>query len=201
MKYFAFLLLLLVQGAQAQDRYKTESQTQGLAVGAKVRSFTALNQAGEQVKLTDELAKGPVLLVFYRGQWCPYCNRHLSDLQDSLALLQKKGVRVFAISPEKPEFLLKMQEKTEASFTFLWDEGHAIGRAFDVTHQPEAATRKKYNALLRARLAEASGDESEQLPVPATYLIGQDGRVLWRHFDQDYRKRSSVAEILTQLAD
>lgn len=197
------LLIITFFGAStwATAQYKTEAETAGLAVGAEVASFTALNQLGEEVRLSEALKKGPVLLVFYRGQWCPYCNRHLSDLQDSLALLNAKGVQLFAISPEKPEFLLKMQEKTKATFTFLWDEGHRIGEAFDVTHQPAAATRAKYNSLLRARLSEASNDESEQLPVPATYLIGQDGKVLWRHFDQDYRSRSSVAAILEQLAN
>jgi len=199
MKTLILLLTFGMSSLWAQGQHKSVLETAGLPVGAQVASFSALNQLGEEVILAEEIAQGPVLLVFYRGQWCPYCNRHLSDLQDSLALLQAKGVRVFAISPEKPEFLQKMQEKTKATFTFLWDEGHAIGKAFDVTHQPEQATRKKYNALLRARLAEASGDQSEQLPVPATYLIGTDGTVLWRHFDQDYRLRSSVAAILSHL--
>lgn len=196
MKLSVLVIALCGLTALAQAQYKTESETAGLAVGAQVAPFSAINQAGEQVTLIEELAKGPVLLVFYRGQWCPYCNRHLSNLQDSLGLLAAKGIRVFAISPEKPEFLQKMQEKTKATFTFLYDQGHVIGGAFDLSHQPEAATRAKYNTLLRARLSEASDDESEQLPVPATYLIGQDGRVLWRHFDQDYRQRSSVAAIL-----
>lgn len=201
MKRLLFIAALFALSNLAQAQHKTESETAGLAVGAKVVPFTALNQHGKSVSLMEELANGPVLLVFYRGKWCPYCNRHLSDLQDSLALLQAKGVRVFAISPEKPEFLLEMQEKTKASFTFLWDEGHKIGKAFDVAHQPEAGTRKKYNTLLRARLATASGDDSEQLPVPATFLISTEGVVIWRHFDHDYRQRSNVAAILEQLTD
>ncbi|MDP2188995.1 MAG: peroxiredoxin-like family protein [Sphingobacteriaceae bacterium] len=199
-KSFLFIMLLCLS-TFTQAQYKTESQTAGLAVGSQVTPFTALNQLGDKVSLTEALADGPVLLVFYRGQWCPYCNRHLNNLQDSLELLEAKGIRVYAISPEKPEFLLQMQEKTKASFTFLWDEGHKIGKAFDVSHQPEAGTRKKYNTLLRARLATASGDDSEQLPVPATYLISREGVVLWRHFDQDYRHRSSVAAILEQLTE
>lgn len=187
-----FFLSILTANAQP----KSEAETAGAAVGSKIENFQAQDQYGQSFDLATALQKEAVLVVFYRGQWCPFCNKHLSDLQDSLALLAAKGIRVVAISPEKTAYLEKMQAKTGASFTLLYDENYDIARQFDVLFLPEGATRKKYNLLLNAKLKEAHDNEQEMLPVPASFLLGIDGTIRWRHFEHDYRKRASVAELL-----
>jgi peroxiredoxin len=138
-------------------------------------------------------------VIFYRGQWCPICSRHLSILQDSLTYLEDKGVKVVAISPEKQENLKKTEEKTDASFTLLYDEDYKISKMFDVLFRPDEETITVYNERLDANLAEAHSDQSQRLPIPATFIINQEGEVVWRHFDRDYKERASISQIIEHL--
>lgn len=198
MAIFSFYLLGNVKG---QDQnIKSMKEAVGLEVGAKAPLFDGLDQDGEKQNLVDLLKKGPVVLVFYRGQWCPICNRHLSTLNDSLDAIYSKGASVVAISPEKPENIKQTIEKTNARFTLLYDEGYEISESFDVAFLPDFATRTAYNTALGANLKNAHSDESQRLPIPATFIIGQDRTIIWRHFDPNYRNRATVSDILSELS-
>ncbi|MFN2458775.1 MAG: peroxiredoxin-like family protein [Chitinophagaceae bacterium] len=192
------LFILLNITAMSQTN-KTISDVKGISVGAKAPMFKATDAEGKKYKLQDALKKGPVVVLFYRGQWCPVCNRHLSQLQDSLQLVYKKGASVVAISPEKPELLRKTKEKTHASFTLLHDKDFIIGQAFDVVFNPEAAQVNMYNQKLNARLEEASSNGSNRLPVPATFIINKKGNIVWRQFNPDYKIRASVQDIINNV--
>lgn len=198
----SFLLITLttmnLTPLKAQD-YKTVKEAQGLAVGEKAPAFSALTADSTEFSLSDALTEGPIVIIFYRGFWCPVCNKHLGKIQDSLKLIEEKGAKVIAISPEKPEYLDIMAEKTGAEFTLLYDEGYKIANAYDVTFKPSSTTLFTYNTLLGAKLKDTHSDDSQRLPIPATYLIGTDGNIAWRQFDPDYKNRSSVSEILTAL--
>lgn len=183
----------------AQTNYKAAKEAKGLQVGETVKEFSAMDQQGNIFNLSDALKKGPVVLIFYRGQWCPICNKHLSTLQDSLHLIYEKGASVVAISPETSEFLKRTAEKTHASFSLLYDEHYKISDSFDVTFKPDSVSRFMYNTMLGANLKKAQSDESERLPIPATFIIGQDGKIVWRHFDPDYKKRSQVSDIIRNI--
>ncbi|GAB4311726.1 MAG: hypothetical protein Kow00127_01840 [Bacteroidales bacterium] len=179
------------------DRKAEEAK--GLEVGTIAPVYTALDADSNIFSLAEALKHGPVVMIFYRGFWCPVCNRHLGQIQDSLKLIEEAGAKVIAISPEKPEYLDVMAEKTGAQFTLLYDEGYRIADAYDVTFKPSAATLFTYNNFLGAKLKETHSDDSQRLPIPATYIIGTDGRIAWRQFDPDYKKRSTVADILNAL--
>jgi peroxiredoxin len=199
MKYsISLFMLILGLNLQAQE-FPAVEDVKGLSVGSTVKNFSALAQDGQSFDLKEALKEGPVVVVFYRGQWCPYCNRHLSALEENLQAINKKGAQLVAISPENQEMLMKSAEKTGASFSLLTDNGFKIAEAFDLAFLPSSGTRLKYNTILGADLAEAQTDDSERLPVPATYIIGQDGKVVWRHFDRDYSQRASPEEILANL--
>jgi peroxiredoxin len=178
---------------------KGVKEAKGLPVGAKAPSFNALDEHSNEFRLSDALAKGPVVLIFYRGYWCPVCNKHLGQIQDSLQLITGKGVTVVAISPEKPEYLDKMREKTGASFRLLYDEGYHIADAYDVTFTPKTSELVIYNTMLNANLKETHSDDSQRLPIPATYLINTNGMITWRQFDPDYKNRSTVSEIMKAI--
>lgn len=193
-----FFACLLTTSLMSQDN-TTVKDPVGLPVGVQAPDFTAMDDQGSPVTLSEALERGPVVLIFYRGQWCPVCNKHLSAFQDSLDLLTAAGVQVIAISPEKPDLLSKTREKTDVTYTLLYDEDYAVSSLFDVRFTPKKADRIMYNTLLGADLKNAHSDDSEQLPIPATFLIGKDGTIVWRHFDPNYKKRSSVAEILQHL--
>lgn len=116
-----------------------------------------------------------------------------------MSLIHAKGASVVVISPEKPQFIKKSIEKTGAEFSILYDEEYKISDAFDVTFKPDVETISKYNSKLDAKLKESHSDDSERLPIPATYIIGTDGKIVWRHFDQDYRKRAKIDDILSNI--
>lgn len=191
-----FFWLALITAARAQSA----DELQGLAVGQAAPGFSAVNQHGQMVSLSDYLAQGPTVLVFYRGYWCPVCNRHLKTFQDSLSFLRESGLNVVAISPEMPERVEKTIEKTNATFDVLHDKDLAIGLSYDVIFDLDKGNKFIYNTALGAKLEEANSDGSVRLPIPATYLIGRDGTILYRQFDPNYKKRSTIAEILEAAA-
>jgi len=106
---------------------------------------------------------------------------------------------VVAVSPEKPELLKMTQEKTAASFTLLYDEDYQISEAFDVVFLSDENTLNIYNSRLGANLKDAHSDQSQRLPIPATFIIDQDRKVIWRHVNPDYKQRATTAEILKVL--
>ncbi|MBN2807679.1 MAG: AhpC/TSA family protein [Prolixibacteraceae bacterium] len=192
------ILTLAITHLLAQEQRSAE-ETKGLQVGAIAPGFKALDADNQAFDLEEALGEGPVLLIFYRGQWCPYCNRHLGQIQDSLQFITDKGARVIAVSPEKPDYLEKMAEKTGAKFTLLYDEGYKIATAYGVSFFPKKTEVAMYNTMLGANIKEAHQSDAPELPIPATYIIGVDGSIVWRQFNPDYKKRSTVKEILENL--
>ncbi len=192
------IAFFIMTHTQSQDTRRAEDAS-GLTVGTEAPSFTARDAGGEEFTLTEALKTGPVVMIFYRGHWCPVCNEHLGTIQDSLSLILEKGASVIAVSPQKPEYLDRMAEQTGAEFRLLYDKGYAIADAYDVTFTPPRRTLVMYNTALGAKLKESQTDDSQRLPIPATYIIGQDGGIAWRQFDPNYKNRSTVKEILENL--
>lgn len=191
-------MILFSSSINAQNGKEIE-EVHGIEVGVKAPSFSALDANNKTFILAEELKKGPVVMIFYRGFWCPVCNKHLSTLQDSLKQIQATGAQIIAISPEKPEYLDKMAEKTGAEFTLLYDEGYKIANAYDVTFKPSAMQLFTYNTVLGGKLKDSHSDDSQRLPIPATYIINQEGIIIWRQFDPNYKNRSTVQGILKAL--
>jgi peroxiredoxin len=185
-----FLLASLFAAAQMTP--------EGLNVNDKAPKFTAKASNGSMISLKKELKKGAVVLIFYRGQWCPYCNKQLKKLEDSLSFIKAKGAQVFAITPETGENVAKTVEKTKASFPVLSDSGLAIMTAYKVAFKVDDKTVQKYKGY-GIDFDKANGTNGAMLPVPAVYIINKKGIVTYRYFDQDYSKRASVKEILEHL--
>lgn len=137
-------------------------------------------------------------MLFYRGQWCPFCNKQLSRFSDSLSQLTAKGASVLAITPENAENVKKTIEKTKASFPVLEDEGLTIMKLYKVNFAVDENTITKYKGY-GIYFDKANGSNGANLPVPATYIIGQNGKIKYVFFNTDYRKRASVQEILNNL--
>ncbi len=188
-----------VNCSSAQKSTQEDYQPKGLAVGTTVENFTAIDSKSTTYNLETALENGPVVLIFIRGQWCPVCNRHMSLMQDSLQYIYGKGASLIVVSPDKPEFIEKTIEKTDAEFTILYDESQKISDYFDVTFNPDGETKLMYNTVLGAKLKEAHTDDSERLAVPATFIIGKDKKIVWRQFDFDYKNRSTVKEIIENI--
>lgn len=192
------IVIFLLNGIAAQQDRDLKN-TSGIPAGSKAPMFKAIDADSIEFSLIEALKEGPVVLIFYRGFWCPVCNKHLEKLQDSLQFIKSTGARIIAISPENPEYLDKMEEKTGASFRLLYDEDYRIADAYDVTFKPTSVQLITYNVVLNGDLKKSHSDESQLLPIPATYIINQDGIVTWRQFDPDYKNRASVKEIIEAL--
>ncbi|RLE01562.1 MAG: AhpC/TSA family protein [Bacteroidetes bacterium] len=178
---------------------KTIKESHGLSVGNKVIDFHGTDQEGNKIQLSELLKRGKVVVVFYRGQWCPLCIPHLRKLQDGLMYLIGKGASILIITPEKQENIQKTILKTNIKIPIIYDENYKIMEIFDVAFVPGKGLRVMYNTMLRADLKHSQSDDSQTLPVPATFIIDTDSRIIWRHFDCDYKKRAIIEEILNQL--
>ncbi|MES2807357.1 MAG: peroxiredoxin-like family protein [Bacteroidota bacterium] len=171
----------------------------GLKPGDKAPEFTAKDNNGKQLDLKKLLKTNKaVVLFFYRGQWCPYCNKHIQQLQDSLQLLTTKGAYVVGVTPETEENIAKTVGKTKASFSMVSDKSYSIMKAYDVNYVMDQAQVSKYKGY-GVDLEANNGNTDHMLPVPATYVIGKDGKLTYVHFDKDYRKRASVKTLLSVL--
>lgn len=191
-KILLFVFMLTSLGLFAQEA------PEGLFIGSKAPDFKGKDQNDKDIKLKDLLKKGKVVLVFYRGQWCPYCNRQLSALQDSLQQIIDKGATLIAISPEKSEMIDMTVEKTKAAYSILHDEDLKIMKAYDVDFEvPENTVTRYRNAGLD--LQKLNGENGTNLPVPAVYIIDMESTITYRFFDKDYKKRPSVKDILDNL--
>jgi peroxiredoxin len=165
---------------------------------SKAPLFEAFDATGQKVVLQNLLQKGPVVVCFYRGQWCPYCNRHMSNLQDSVTFITALGASLLAITPEKNSEINKTISKTGASFSIIYDEGHKIMDAYKVSFKVDAWKNLLHFAE-GVNINKASGNNDNVLPVPATYIISTDGIIIGRQFDTDYTQRMPVKTILEVL--
>lgn len=170
----------------------------GLNVNDKAPDFTATDQKGEKINLKKQLKKGSTVLIFYRGQWCPYCNKQLKQLEDSLTFIKQKGATILAITPEAPENISKTIEKTKASYSILFDNGLKIMNAYKVAYQVDDKTIAKYKTF-GVDFLNVNGSNGANLPVPAVYVVNKKGVIVYRYFDVDYKKRSSIKDILDHL--
>lgn len=200
MKKISFLFGLAIVMFTTTIGYAQDNMAkpEGLKIGDKAPDFTIKNSANEVFSLSKALKKGPVVLVFYRGQWCPFCNKQLSQLNDSLSQIKAKGATVVAISPEVEESIAKTVEKTKASFAVLHDDKMAVMKSYKVNFAVDANTVERYKKY-GIDFNQANGNNGANLPVPATYIIGTNGIIKYVFFNVDYQKRASVKEILDNL--
>lgn len=192
MKRYLFIAVALFFTLQA-------SAQNGLKTGEKAPKFIATDNAGKTLNLPALLKQHKsVVLFFYRGQWCPYCNKHIQRLQDSLQLLTGKGAYVIGVTPETGENINKTIEKTHASFSIIEDKGYNIMKAYDVNYKVDDALNAKLKNY-GVDLEKNNGNKDHVLPVPATYVINSSGKIVFVQFDKDYTKRASIAAIAAAL--
>ena len=169
-----------------------------LGVGDTAPDFRLPDARGGEVALSDLLARGPVVLVFYRGAWCPYCNLQLAAYQGALAEITDAGATLVAISPQTPDASLTLAEQRELAFPVLSDAGNAVAASYGVVlAQPEATAAELHK--LGVDLADFNGNHSGRLPAAATFVIGRDGAVGFASVSGDYRWRVGPEEVLTAL--
>jgi peroxiredoxin len=184
--------LLLVFLAIAQDK------PEGLFINSKAPDFKLKDQSGVEVSLKELRKKGQTVLIFYRGNWCPYCSRQLKGLQDSLQLITAKGAQLVAITPEAATGIDSTIAKTGAIFPILHDAEGKLARAYEVSFKVDEKTVNRYK-MAGIDILKNNNQKEAVLPVPAVYIINSEGTITYRYFDENYRKRVSVKEILANI--
>lgn len=172
----------------------------GLQVGDNAPDFNLKDQDGNEVSLNTTLEDGPVLLVFLRADWCSFCVKHLKEFQDNIQEINESGqASVIAISPQESSYMKKFYDENQISFPILFDIDHVAMKDYNVFFR----VTEKYNNYIKEakgeRIEVYNGDTNAYLPVPATYLIGQDNTIKYVHYDPDYKKRSDLKEVMDQL--
>ena len=171
----------------------------GLAIGDRATAFTLADATGKQVYLADRLDAGPVVLQFYRGDWCPYCNLHLRALQAALPEIRKRGASLVAISPQSPDHSLSLTQKAELEFDVLSDVDQHVIRDYRLQFTLPADLQSVHLNIFDVDLRIQNADGSWNLPVPATFVISADGRIVTAGVEVDYRARIEPSVILESL--
>lgn len=169
--------------------------------GEQVPDFTLPDALGNPVTLSHLLQQGPVVIVFYRGAWCPYCNLQLHAYQQALPQIQALGASLVAISPQSPDHGLTLAEKQALTFAVLSDSGNQVARKFGLVFTLDETVRATHRQM-GMDLPTYNGDESWELPMPGTFLIDRSGTVRLVSVDPNYTTRldpSIVIERLKQL--
>ncbi|HEU4471661.1 MAG TPA: peroxiredoxin-like family protein [Flavisolibacter sp.] len=189
------LSFLMVLTMAAQDK------PEGLFINSKAPDFKLNDQDGKEVSLKELRKKGNVVVVFYRGSWCPYCSRYVKRLQDSLDLIKAKGAQVVVITPQGAEGIDSAVNRTGASFPILHDKDMKMAKGYKVAYKVDEKTVARYkNANPSIDLLKTNEQTKEAyLPVPAVYVVNTDGSVVFRYFEEDYKKRLTVKDLLSVL--
>lgn len=189
--------------AEAVDRLVEHWQQRGAGVGAPapgdvMPDFLLPNDEGHFVSLADLLAKGPVALAFHRGHWCPYCRINANALVEAQAKASTHGGQIAAILPERRQFAAELRSDAKAPFPLLldMDNGYALSLNLAIWVSEEM---QKMIAAAGWNLPDFQGNDAWILPIPATFVVGTDGRVAARFVDPDYRKRMAVEDMLDAL--
>lgn len=207
MKVIASLCLLTVvaivaipQSAHAKlpGVASSAEATNPLKAGQKLPDVSVKNEDGKSVPLSTYHQDSPLVIVFYRGSWCPICTRHFQELLQSYPEIKKLGASVIAISPDTVENSAANAKQLDLPFPLLSDSDLTAARKFGIAFKVDDATLTKYQGY-GINLKKASGQDHESLPVPAVYIVDQSGKVVFAHSNPNYRERLESNRIVEEL--
>lgn len=183
----------------AEQLKNNHSSILKLNIGDKAPNFSLINAVGETVKLSNLLQKGKVVLTFYRGAWCPYCNLQLNQYQQILKNIKEMGASLIAVSPQTPDSSLSIKEKNELEFEVLSDNGNIVARKFTAVFK-NGDTPIKAMADLGYDYDSFYGDDSREIPVPAVFIIDEESIIIFAKAEGgDYRNRVEPEKIIEAL--
>jgi peroxiredoxin len=177
---------------------KAHLTDKALKVGQTMPDFSLPDAHGNPVRLKDLLKKGPVIVTFYRGSWCPYCNAQLASYQQHLPEFRAHGASLVAITPEKPELTLLTEEKKKLEFPILTDAGNKLATKFGLVFGVTGELKDLYRQF-GVDLEKSQGNAEWKLPIPATYVVSSKGTVIYAFLDVDYTNRADPSDLLKAI--
>ena len=184
----------IIEEAKAFEKGKN-----ALKVGEQAPNFELPDALGNQIKLSGLLENGAVVVTFYRGSWCPYCNLQLRALQAKLPEIQSLGATLVAISPEVPDASMTKNEISEMDFTVLSDQDAKVASKYGVAWEVPEFLLDHMRVDRNLDLKQINKGNGTVLPIPATFIVGTDGAIQWSYVNVDYRTRSEPDEIIEAL--
>jgi len=182
-----------------KDLIKSGVGDRCLKEGDYIPEFSLPDAYGNFVSSKSLLNKGPLVLSFYRGSWCTFCNLELSALQQRLSDIHELGAELVAITPEKADRSLVLLEKNNIKYPILSDSGNKVSKEFKLTFPVANELRSIYEDVFNLDIPESNGDDSYELPVTATYVVGVDGQIIHAQTSADLTYRMEPAEIIDVL--
>lgn len=170
-----------------------------IKIGQKAPNFKLPNPEGKLISLDSLLKKGPVVITFYRGDWCPYCNLQLRALQAKLDDIKALGATLIAISPQVPDGSMTKNEISEMEFIVLSDQDAKVASQYGVAWKVPEFLEEHMRVDRDLDLEKINNGNGNILPIPATFVLGCDGVVKWNYVNVDYRTRSEPNEIIEAL--
>lgn len=168
-------------------------------IGATAPSFNLPNEQNELISSVDLLKQGPLIISFFRGDWCAFCNLELRALQRSLADFQKFGASLVGISPQTVAYAHMMGDRRNVEYEVLSDSGNKIANEYGLMFTMSEALRNVYKTF-GVDIAQINNNPtSADVPVPATFVVNTDGRISYRFVDADYTKRAEPSAIIASL--
>ena len=184
--------------AVVENLRRTGASERVIKIGAIAPDFVLRDIEGCSVALAELRHQGPVVVSFYRGVWCPYCNEDLKAMQEVLPAINKAGSHLVAISPQKPTNSRKAVRALSLTFPLLWDEGGAVAEAFGLRFRFPANLQQVYSAL-GVDLERINGAAGWTLPMPGRFVVERNGSVSYAESDPDYTRRPDPDHVVAHL--
>lgn len=178
---------------------KTQNiENKSIKIGAIVTPFSLLNTQNQLIHSKDILSKGKMILAFFRGSWCPYCNLELRELQNNIAKIAGKNATLVAVSPQSPDHNMALTEKHELTFEVFTDKNNALAKQLGISFKLQEFALPIYQAI-GIDLKDFNLNDENTLPIPAVLVIDTDGSVIYKFIDSDYRNRLDIDELIQSL--
>jgi len=170
-----------------------------LKIGENAPKIVGVDQFNLEIDSDKILKDKKILVLFYRGNWCPYCKKHLASLQENLDKFTEKGVQVIVVTPEKVAKVKETAKKWKSTFSIIHDSENKIMNDYKVAFDVNKENIPNYFEFILKRVREYNEEDNNVLPVPATYLIDKNDKISYVHYNPDYSKRSDFTKILDRL--
>ncbi|MCD2258298.1 peroxiredoxin-like family protein [Psychroserpens luteolus] len=189
----------LIMSGAIDELSASELTTKALKTGDAFPVFNLPNAKGVEVSSKTLLEQGPLIVAFYRGGWCPYCNIELRALQDALPEFKNRGAQLVAISPEVPDNSLTTVEKNNLEFEVLTDKDNGFARSLNLAYQLPEDLVALYANRFKIDLNKSQQNDNNELPISATYVIDPSGKITYHFIEEDYKLRADPKAILEAL--
>ncbi|WP_298755586.1 peroxiredoxin-like family protein [uncultured Psychroserpens sp.] len=189
----------LIMSGAIDELSASELTTKALKTGDAFPVFNLPNAKGVEVSSKTLLEQGPLIVAFYRGGWCPYCNIELRALQNALPEFKNRGAQLVAISPEVPDNSLTTVEKNNLEFEVLTDKNNDFARSLNLAYQLPEDLVALYANRFKIDLNKSQQNDNNELPISATYVIDPSGKITYHFLEEDYKLRADPKAILEVL--